>query len=655
MAQTGYTPILIYASGTTGNTPSASNLTSSASGAELALNYFDGKLFYKDASGTVQVLATKGGVGSSTNTQVLYNSSGLVVGSSNLTFNGTSLTLGGNPTLSAGTANGVAYLNGSKVLTSGSALVFDGASLGLGLTPSTVAGTWQAIELVNAGNCLVGGYGEIDLANNLKYDRAGGFSFVNTGYASRFVQIGGQYLWYSGTGTAGANAGSAMNQHMILNTSGQLGLGATSPSYQLDIGNGTTVTNRIRLQRGSDDANQYMTLGWSSISVYRADTSLSSAQTSLSFNQIGSDGTRTPLFISSAGYIGVNQTSPGYRFQITGGSDIASSSMQLTVNANVANQISLSNGFANRSGLVFLGDGSSGNTSFGVISTQQALLFSTAAYNVSGISNLSTGWTERARFDASGSFGVGETNPGAYGKLAVYGSTVCTNPNYYSTFINANYSASGFWQAAVGVPNDGVSRWIPIVGGAAVTLTQGYVTQAIFGVKKSSSASFAVGAYIGVTASSDSGPGREFLFDTGGNFSAPGTKSFRIPHPLSEKAETHELWHVALEGPNLDLIYRGTVDLVAGVAEVNIDTIARMSEGTFVALTKDAQAFTSNESDWTPVRGAVNGNILSVEAQDNTATSKVSWMVIAKRKDENATNEMTTDQNGEYITERLAG
>jgi len=37
-----------------------------------------------------------------------------------------------NPTLSAGTANGVAYLNGSKVLTTGSALTFDGTNLGIG-------------------------------------------------------------------------------------------------------------------------------------------------------------------------------------------------------------------------------------------------------------------------------------------------------------------------------------------------------------------------------------------------------------------------------------------------------------------------------------------------------------------------------------------
>jgi hypothetical protein len=61
MAQSGYTPILIYASGTTTNVPLAANLTSSASGAELALNYADGKLFYKDSGGVVQVLASKAG------------------------------------------------------------------------------------------------------------------------------------------------------------------------------------------------------------------------------------------------------------------------------------------------------------------------------------------------------------------------------------------------------------------------------------------------------------------------------------------------------------------------------------------------------------------------------------------------------------------
>lgn len=69
MAQTGYTPILIYSSSTTTNVPSASNLTNSTLGSELAINITDGKLFYKDNANAVQVIgwkvvpATAGGTG----------------------------------------------------------------------------------------------------------------------------------------------------------------------------------------------------------------------------------------------------------------------------------------------------------------------------------------------------------------------------------------------------------------------------------------------------------------------------------------------------------------------------------------------------------------------------------------------------------------
>lgn len=68
MAQTGYTPIQLYYSATTTNAPSAGNLAAG----ELAINTADGKLFYKDDAGAVQVIAWKttpvsaGGTGSTT-------------------------------------------------------------------------------------------------------------------------------------------------------------------------------------------------------------------------------------------------------------------------------------------------------------------------------------------------------------------------------------------------------------------------------------------------------------------------------------------------------------------------------------------------------------------------------------------------------------
>ena len=57
MAQSGYTPLSLYYSATAATAPLAANLVAG----ELALNTNDGKLYYKDSAGVVQVLASKAG------------------------------------------------------------------------------------------------------------------------------------------------------------------------------------------------------------------------------------------------------------------------------------------------------------------------------------------------------------------------------------------------------------------------------------------------------------------------------------------------------------------------------------------------------------------------------------------------------------------
>ena len=52
MAQTGYTPISLYYSTTAAAVPLNTNLVNG----ELAINITDGKLFYKDNAGVVQVI-----------------------------------------------------------------------------------------------------------------------------------------------------------------------------------------------------------------------------------------------------------------------------------------------------------------------------------------------------------------------------------------------------------------------------------------------------------------------------------------------------------------------------------------------------------------------------------------------------------------------
>jgi hypothetical protein len=125
--------------------------------------------------------------------------------------------------------------------------------------------------------------------------------------------------------------------------------------------------------------------------------------------------------------------------------------------------------------------------------------------------------------------------------------------------------------------------------------------------------------------------------------------SFKIDHPV--KPNTHYLVHSFVEAPQADNIYRGRVELVNGVATVNIDEAARMTEGTFVALNGNVQCFTSNETGWTAVRGKVEGNLLKIEAQEEDCSDTISWLVIGERHDQHMLDTDWTDENGRVITE----
>ena len=139
------------------------------------------------------------------------------------------------------------------------------------------------------------------------------------------------------------------------------------------------------------------------------------------------------------------------------------------------------------------------------------------------------------------------------------------------------------------------------------------------------------------------------------NSLSKGGGSFRIAHPHPSKKYTHDLQHSFIEGPQCDNIYRGRVDLVAGSATVNIDTVSNMTDGTFVLLNRDIQCFTSNETGWTAVKGSVSGNILTITAQDNSCTDTISWMVIGERQDDKIKSPQMemTDSDGKLIVEPL--
>ena len=146
------------------------------------------------------------------------------------------------------------------------------------------------------------------------------------------------------------------------------------------------------------------------------------------------------------------------------------------------------------------------------------------------------------------------------------------------------------------------------------------------------------------------------LLDPSGNLSilgalSKGSGSFKITHPLESKADTHSLVHSFVESPQADNIYRGKVALSSGTATVNIDSVAGMTEGTFSALNREIQVFTSNESTWDAVKGVVDGNILTISSKALSSSATVSWMVIGERKDQHMYDTHWTDDNGKVIVE----
>ncbi len=129
--------------------------------------------------------------------------------------------------------------------------------------------------------------------------------------------------------------------------------------------------------------------------------------------------------------------------------------------------------------------------------------------------------------------------------------------------------------------------------------------------------------------------------------------SFKIDHPLESKKDTHHLVHSFVEGPQADNIYRGVIALENGSATINLDTVSGMTEGTFVALNTNTSCFTSNETDWDSVKGSISGNTLTISCQNTSSTATVSWLVIGERHDQHMMDANWTDDSGKVIVEPL--
>ena len=134
-------------------------------------------------------------------------------------------TFSSNPVLSAGTANGVAYLNGSKVLTTGSALTFDGTNF------------------YTTGKAFIGG--TADGGEKVQIESIAG--------AQLALRYAAGTTWSLQTNSGGGLQWNYNGSEQMRLTSTGLGIGTSLPGYKLDVS--ASVADAIGRFLNSDTSN----------------------------------------------------------------------------------------------------------------------------------------------------------------------------------------------------------------------------------------------------------------------------------------------------------------------------------------------------------------------------------------------------------------
>jgi hypothetical protein len=253
---------------------------------------------------------------------------------------------------------------------------------------------------------------------------------------------------------------------------------------------------------------------------------------------------------------------------------------------------------------------------------------------------------ERMRITSGGSVGIGTSSPNAGYKLTISAgdsSHTLYGPNstwvYYYLACGSGSSQITNTTAQVTVTNGNLHLDAAASGAAGRGLYLNYYTSANGQSGGNGSSILSYGPFV----------------HTGSFSVSVGPKSFKIPHPT---VPNKDLIHSCIEGPRVDLIYRGTVTLVNGTGTVNMNKNSTttpdcaMTDGTFEALCTNPQFFLQNMSGFDRVRGTMSGANLVIISENQTSTDVISWMVVAERHDAGMISADLTNDAGYLITEQ---
>lgn len=304
MAQTGYTPIQLYYSTTAAAAPTSGNLASG----ELALNIQDEKLYFKNAAGTVKLLASNA---ATTNVASFQTSLGGLTPSTAttgvVTLAGTLDTSSGGTGLTSFTAGDIAYY------ATGTAL----SKLGIGtagqiLTSSGTAPQWSTLSGVAVTTISFGTTGFTPSSATSGAITVAGTLVVSNGGTGLNTLTTGRIPYGAGTSAFGNSSNLFFDSSNV-----RLGVGTATPAVTaslvgtdaLLIPVGTTgqrptgASGYLRFNSTTTEFEGYNGTAWASVGGAAISNDTTTATNIYPISAAATSGTAATVYTSNAKFL----------------------------------------------------------------------------------------------------------------------------------------------------------------------------------------------------------------------------------------------------------------------------------------------------------------------------------------------------------------
>jgi hypothetical protein len=322
-----------------------------------------------------------------------------------------------------GNIRATAYRIGGATILSGDATVNLGSAGATGfITFTTTSGEGMRLS---GSNLLIGtttddGSSKLQVAGNLLLDSKYKFSIINTdlyltdasnSHTVKIYQDGqfGSHIWYVNN-----------SEKMRLTSSGNVGIGTTSPQKLLEVKSSSAYNSTLRLQtslhnwdiQGGETgySSTAFAIDYDGTTFFRAiGTTDSRFSSGLSIGSISTAPPTSGLYVS--GNVGIGTTSPAYKLDVVGEGKVT--------------------GKFRVGGAVMLAEPGTGVLLFGSEGGNQTAIYSASQ--------------ERIRIDSSGNVGIGQTSPAHKLDVAGYirsANTGADSNTKYSQFLGRHYTNS---------------------------------------------------------------------------------------------------------------------------------------------------------------------------------------------------------------------